>query len=66
VIALPYDKVLIAARLGLKPESLSRAFAKLRSVGVAVHASHVAVSDIGKLRQLASDERNAIRGVLRG
>jgi hypothetical protein len=41
VIALPYDKNLIAARLGLKPESLSRAFANLRSVGVAVHAAHV-------------------------
>lgn len=66
VIALPYDKVLIAARLGLKPESLSRAFAKLRSVGVAVHASHVAVSDVAKLRQLATDERAAIRGVFRG
>jgi len=65
VIALPYDKVLIAARLGLKPESLSRAFAKLRSVGVTVDAAHVAVNDIGKLRQLASDERNAIRGALR-
>ena len=66
VIALPYDKVLIAARLGLKPESLSRAFAKLRSVGVAVHASHVAVNDVAKLRQLATDERAAIRGVFRG
>ena len=66
VIALPYDKVLIAARLGLKPESLSRAFGKLRSVGVAVHASHVAVSDVTRLRQLAADERAAIRGVLRG
>jgi CRP-like cAMP-binding protein len=66
VIALPYDKVLIAARLGLKPESLSRAFGKLRSVGVAVHASHVAVSDVARLRQLATDERAAIRGVLRG
>ena len=65
VIALPYDKVLIAARLGLKPESLSRAFAKLRSVGVAVHASHVAVSDVGKLGQLATDERAAIRGAFR-
>lgn len=65
VIALPYDKVLIAARLGLKPESLSRAFAKLRSVGVAVHASHVAVSDVGKLRRLATDERSAVRGSFR-
>jgi len=62
VVALPYDKVLIAARLGLKPESLSRAFAKLRAVGVAVHAAHVAVDDVSKLRQLASDERAAIRG----
>ncbi len=65
VIALPYDKVLIAARLGIKPESLSRAFAKLRSVGVAVHASHVAVRDVAKLRQLAAEERAAIRGTLR-
>ena len=64
-IALPYDKALIAARLGLKPESLSRTFAKLRSVGVAVHASHVAVSDIGKLRQIAADERATVRGVFR-
>jgi CRP-like cAMP-binding protein len=65
VIALPYDKVLIAARLGLKPESLSRAFAKLRSIGVEVHASHVAVSDVARLRQLAADDRSAIRGALR-
>ncbi len=64
-ISLPYDKVLIAARLGLKPESLSRAFAKLRSIGVTVHASHVAIDDIGKLRQLASDERSAVRGEFR-
>ena len=65
-IALPYDKALIAGRLGLKPESLSRAFAKLKAVGVMVHASHVAVSDVGRLRQLAADDRGAIRGSLRG
>lgn len=65
VIALPYDKVLIAARLGLKPESLSRTFAKLKGVGVAVHTSHVAVNDVGKLRRLASDERSAVRGAFR-
>ncbi len=64
-IVLPYDKVLIAARLGLKPESLSRAFAKLKSLGVIVHASHVSISDIAKLRHLASDDRGAVRGTLR-
>jgi CRP-like cAMP-binding protein len=66
VIALPYDKLLIAARLGLKPESLSRAFGKLRSVGVAVHAAHVAISDVARLRQFADDDRSAIRGTMRG
>ena len=55
-IALPYDKVLIAGRLGITPESLSRAFAKLKSFGVAVHYSHVAVADITRLRQLAAGE----------
>jgi CRP-like cAMP-binding protein len=63
-IALPYDKVLIAGRLGLQPESLSRAFAKLRSVGVDVRASHVVVRDPHKLLQLASDDREATRRLL--
>ena len=65
VIALPYDKVLIAAHLGLKPESLSRAFARLRTVGVAVDASHVMIRDVAKLRRLAADDRGAVRSDLR-
>jgi CRP/FNR family transcriptional regulator, dissimilatory nitrate respiration regulator len=64
-IALPYDKVLIAARLGLTPESLSRAFARLKAVGVVIDASQVVVKDIAKLRQIAADERSAVRGTLR-
>jgi len=64
-IALPYDKVVIAARLGLKPESLSRVFAKLKSLGVAVHSTHVAIGDVARLQKLAADDRSAIRGVLR-
>jgi len=64
-IALPYDKVLIAARLGLKPESLSRAFAKLKALGVSVHASHVTINDVAKLQQLATDDRGSVRGALR-
>jgi len=65
VIALPYDKALIAARLGLTPSSLSRTFAKLRSVGVAVRAADVAVGDVAKLRRLAKDEKSRIRGAFR-
>jgi CRP-like cAMP-binding protein len=56
VIVLPYDKVLIAARLGIKPETLSRALAKLRSIGVSVNASHVTISDVAKLHQLAGNQ----------
>ncbi len=55
VVALPYDKALIASRLGLQPESLSRAFARLRPFGVAVHAAHVAVNDVARLHRLAND-----------
>lgn len=61
-IMLPYDKVLIAGRLGLKPESLSRAFAKLRTIGVEVRASHVIVKEITRLRAIANSEQIKIRG----
>lgn len=64
-LALPYDKILIAGRLGLTPESLSRAFAKLRGVGVTINASQVNVRDIVELRRIAADARNAVRGTLR-
>jgi CRP-like cAMP-binding protein len=60
-IALPYDKVLIAGRLGLKPESLSRAFAKLRSVGVDVRAAHVIIKDVARLHRVARGDRGAAR-----
>lgn len=49
-VTLPYDKALIAGRLGMKPESLSRAFVKLRSVGVTVNRSS---ADIENLEDLA-------------
>jgi CRP-like cAMP-binding protein len=63
--ALPYDKVLIARQLGIMPESLSRAFARLRAVGVTVSAARVEIEDISKLRQLVADGRTAVRGSLR-
>jgi CRP-like cAMP-binding protein len=63
-IVLPYDKVLIAGRLGLKPESLSRAFARLKAIGVDVLSSQVTVKDVAQLRRLAADDRSSMRAVL--
>ena len=56
VVTLPYDKVLIAGRLGMKPESLSRAFAKLKSAGVRVARNHAAIDDIKALRDYAEKD----------
>ena len=38
---------------------------RLRSIGVVVDNSHVVVKDVAKLRQLAADDRSAVRGTLR-
>jgi CRP/FNR family transcriptional activator FtrB len=47
---LPFDKRLLAARLGCRQENLSRAFATLRSVGVETHGARVILHDLAKLR----------------
>lgn len=49
-LQLPYEKSLIANRLGMKPETLSRNFQKLRSFGVRVERDKVIVSDVKRLR----------------
>jgi CRP/FNR family transcriptional regulator, dissimilatory nitrate respiration regulator len=56
VVHLPYDKVLIAGRLGMKPESLSRSFAKLRPIGVTVVRDHAAIDDIDRLRDYCDQD----------
>ncbi|MFO1046656.1 MAG: cyclic nucleotide-binding domain-containing protein [Geminicoccaceae bacterium] len=53
-IELPLDKNLIAARLGMQPETLSRGLAKLRRVGVESDGSTVHVTDVAKLRAIAA------------
>ena len=55
-VTLPYDKVLIAGRLGMKPESLSRAFARLREYGVTVRHNNAAIADIAVLRELSDED----------
>ncbi|MBC8239614.1 MAG: cyclic nucleotide-binding domain-containing protein [Alphaproteobacteria bacterium] len=53
---LPLDKMLIAGRLGMQPETLSRALSKLRSVGVATEGHRVIVRDAAALRAINDDE----------
>ena len=54
---LPYDKNLIAARLGMKPESLSRSIASLRGQGVRVQGGKVEVEDMGRLKAVVLAEK---------
>ena len=58
-VRLPYDKILIAGRLGMKPESLSRAFGRLRDSGVVVKHNHAAIADVARLRAFAEEDRSA-------
>ena len=55
-VTLPYDKALIAGRLGMKPESLSRAFSKLKAVGVGVSRHHARIEDIKMLQDYAEKD----------
>ncbi|WP_246100702.1 Crp/Fnr family transcriptional regulator [Palleronia caenipelagi] len=55
-VTLPYDKVLIAGRIGMKPESLSRAFARLKTYGVRITQNRAEIEDIDRLRNFAEDE----------
>lgn len=51
-IALPYDKSLIAARLGMRPESLSRHLTKLAEFGVRNNGDSVSIEDVARLREV--------------
>lgn len=48
-IVLPYDKALVAGRLGMKPESLSRNLARLSAIGITVKGHTVLVGSVEAL-----------------
>ena len=60
---LPFDKRLLAARLGCRQENLSRAFAALRSVGVETHGSRVILHNVPALREFAVPDEHAEPGL---
>lgn len=55
-VTLPYDKVLIAGRLGMKPESLSRAFARLKEQGVTIRQNLAQIEDVAALRDYVEED----------
>ena len=64
ILRLPFDKRLLAARLGCRQENLSRAFATLRDIGVETRGARVVLNDIPRLRHyaVAHEVRDAFTG----
>jgi cAMP-binding proteins - catabolite gene activator and regulatory subunit of cAMP-dependent protein kinases len=57
VVRFPYDKKLVADELGMKPESLSRALAKLAPVGVDSRPDNsVVIADVERLRDFCAED----------
>lgn len=56
-LRFPYDKKLVADELGMKPESLSRALAKLAKLGVeSLSDNTVIIADIERLREFCVED----------
>lgn len=53
VILLPFDKKVLASRLGMAPEVLSRSFASLQAYGVRVDGGTITLGDRNALLKLA-------------
>lgn len=49
-VTLPHEKTLLAGRLGMTPESLSRALAVLRKLGLKTEREHIDIPDIAALK----------------
>lgn len=53
---LPFDKKVLASRLGMVPEVLSRTFVNLKQYGVTVEGRRVTINDLSGLSRLASPD----------
>jgi CRP-like cAMP-binding protein len=49
---LPFQKSLLAGKLGLAPEALSRAFSQLKNSGVSIRGRVIHISDAEALRKI--------------
>lgn len=58
-LKIPVSKSVLAAYLGMKPETLSRSQQQLKSIGVEVAGQQVSVGNIAKLRSFVCDSCSA-------
>lgn len=52
-LQLPFEKTILAGILGMKPESLSRAFSRLKTQGVSSEYRSIRIADMSALREFA-------------
>lgn len=52
---LPTEKSLIAARLGMQPETLSRSLAKLRKLGIETRDREIVIPDVAQFKRQMAD-----------
>lgn len=62
-VHLPYEKTLIASKLGMKAESLSRVFQRLRSYGVRIRRDMAVIDDVAALAKVL--EESTVAATLR-
>lgn len=55
-VRLPITKAVLASRIGIAPESLSRALGRLKAVGVESHGREVVLTDLDALRRLVRED----------
>jgi len=58
-VRLPYEKALIASKLGMKAESLSRVFQRLRRHGIVIRGDMVVVNEVSALRNIVEMDRGS-------
>jgi CRP-like cAMP-binding protein len=66
VFTFPYDKSLAAQRLGMKPETFSRALAQLKPFGVTITGTEVDIESFEKLSAFSCMHCTALPGECKG
>lgn len=55
LVALPFNKEVLASRVGIRRESLSRVLARLRELCVRTEGNSVRIDDVGELRKMCAE-----------